>query len=58
MVSGKLKVNLGVDMVKYGCDLLRPGTLKSALSQFKNKLMNWAVSFACWKWWNYFKLDH
>ena len=45
MVSGKLKVNLGVDMVKYGCDLLRPGTLKSALSQFKNKLMNWAGFF-------------
>ena len=45
MVSGKLKVNLGVDMVKYDCDLLRPGTLKSALSQFKNKLMNWAGFF-------------
>ena len=43
MVSGKIKVNLGVHMVKYGCDLLPPGTLKSALSQLKNKLMNWAV---------------
>ena len=42
MVSGKLKVTLGVHMVKYGCDVLGPGTLKSALSQLKNKLMNWA----------------
>ena len=31
-----------MSMVKYGCDLLGPGTLKSALSQLKNKLMNWA----------------
>ena len=30
MVSGKLKVTLGMDMVKYGCDLLGPETLKSA----------------------------
>ena len=44
MVSGKLKVTftLGMHMVKYGCDLLGPGTLKSTLSQLKNKLMNWA----------------
>ena len=28
-------------MVKYGCDLLGSGNLKSALSQLKNKLMNW-----------------
>ena len=42
MVSGKLKVTLGVHMVKYGCDVLGPGTLKSALSQLKNKSMNWA----------------
>ena len=42
MVSGKLKVTLGMHMVKYGCDLLGPGTLKSASSQLKNKLMNWA----------------
>ena len=42
MVSGKLKVTLGMHMVKYGCDLLGPGTLKSALSQLRNKLMNWA----------------
>ena len=28
-------------MVKYGCDLLAPGTLKSS-SQLENKLMNWA----------------
>ena len=42
MVSGNLKVTLGMHMVKYGCDLLGPGTLKSALCQLKNKLMNWA----------------
>ena len=41
-MSGKLKVILGVYMVNYGCDLLGPGTLKSALSQLKNKLVNWA----------------
>ena len=41
IVPGKLKVNLGMHMVKYGCDLLGPGTLKSALSQIKNKSMNW-----------------
>ena len=33
IVSGKLTVNLGMHMVKYGCDLSGPGTLKSALSQ-------------------------
>ena len=42
MVLGKLKFTLGMHMVKYGCDLLDPGTLKSALSQPKNKSMNWA----------------
>ena len=42
MVSGKLKVTLGIHMVKYGCDLLGPGTLKSALCQIINKSMNWA----------------
>ena len=42
MVSGKLKVTLGMYMVKYGCDLFGPGTLKPALSQLKNKSMNWA----------------
>ena len=42
MVSGKLKVTLGMHMVKYGCDLLGPVSLKSALSQLKNKSMNWA----------------
>ena len=41
-VSAKLKVSLGLHMVKYGCDFLGPGTLKSALSQLKNKCMNWA----------------
>ena len=30
------------DGQRYGCDLLGPGTLKSALSQLKNKSMNWA----------------
>ena len=38
MVSGKLKVTLG--MRKYGCDLLGPETLKSALYQLKSKSMN------------------
>ena len=33
MVSGKLKVTLDMHMVKYGCDLLGPGTQKSAMSQ-------------------------
>ena len=33
MVSGKLKVTLGMHMVKYDCDLLDPGTLKSAMTQ-------------------------
>ena len=42
MVSGKLKVTLRMHMVKYGCDLLSPGALKSALSQLKNKSINWA----------------
>ena len=32
-VSGKLKITMGMYMVKYGCDLFGPGTLKSALSQ-------------------------
>ena len=32
-MSGKPKVILGMHMVKYGCDLLGPGTLISALSQ-------------------------
>ena len=40
MVSGKLNVTLGMHMVKYGCDFLGPGTLKSSLSQLKNKSMN------------------
>ena len=38
MVSGKLKVTLGMHMVKYGCDFLGPGALKSALSQLKTYL--------------------
>ena len=40
MVSGKLKVTLDMHMVKCGCDLLGLRTLKSALSQLKNKSMN------------------
>ena len=42
MASGKLKVPLGLHMATYGSDLLGPETLKSALSQIENKLMNWA----------------
>ena len=33
MVSGKVKVTLGMHIIKYGCNLLGPGTLKSASSQ-------------------------
>ena len=32
-MSGKLKIAMGMHMVKYGCDLLGLGTLKPALSQ-------------------------
>ena len=32
-MSGKLKVTMGMHMVKYDCDLLGPETLKSTLSQ-------------------------
>ena len=32
-MSEKLKVAMGMLMVKYGCDLSGRGTLKSALSQ-------------------------
>ena len=42
MVSGKLKVTLGMHMLKYDCDLLVPRALKSVLSQRKNKPMNCA----------------
>ena len=45
MVSGKLNLTLGMHMAKYGCDFWGPGTLKSALSQLKNKSMNWADFF-------------
>ena len=34
--------NYWVDMVKYGCVLLGHRTLKSAIPQPENKLMNWA----------------
>ena len=40
MLSGKLKVTLGMHMIKYGRELLGPGTLKSAY--LKNKLINLA----------------
>ena len=40
MVSGKLKVTLGMHIVKYDCDLLGHETLKSALFQLQNKFMN------------------
>ena len=43
MVSAKLKVTLVIHMVKYGCGLLGPRTLKSTLSQLKDKSMNWAA---------------
>ena len=33
MVSGRLKLTLGIHMVKYDCDILGPGILKSAMSQ-------------------------
>ena len=39
-VSGKVKVTLGISMVKYGFDLLGPAALN--LLSLKNKLMNWA----------------
>ena len=42
MMSENLKISLRMHIVKYGCDLLGPGALKSALSQLKNKSMNWA----------------
>ena len=43
-MSGKLKVTIGMYMFKYGCDLLGPGTLKSALSQEKN----WWATTCCY----------
>ena len=33
MVPGKLQGTLGMHIVKYGCNLVGPGILKSALSQ-------------------------
>ena len=42
MVPGKLKVILGMHMVRYCCDLVGVGTLKSALCELKNKSINWA----------------
>ena len=32
-ISEKVKVTLGMHMAKCGCDILGPGTLKSALSK-------------------------
>ena len=40
MVSGKLKVGCTHGQIRLW--LLGPGTLKSTLSQLKNKSMNWA----------------
>ena len=40
LIYGVKKAVLGMYMVKCGCDLLGPDTLKSAMS--KNKSMNWA----------------
>ena len=40
IVSGKLKITMGMYMIKYGCDILGYGTLKSAF--LKNKSMNCA----------------
>ena len=40
MVLRKLKVTLGMYIVKYGCDLLGPGTLKFTSFQLKNESMN------------------
>ena len=34
-MSGKLKIIMGIYMVKYGCHIFGPGTLKPALSQEK-----------------------
>ena len=42
MVSGKLKVTLDMHMVKYGCDLLGPGTLKS-----QESIDEFSQFFAC-----------
>ena len=56
MLSGKLKVILGMPVVKYSCDLLRPGTLKSALSQEQTNELSWF--FTCWRWCNNFWLGH
>ena len=38
----KAKSFFDMHMVKYDCEFLGPMTLKSALSQLKNKSMNWA----------------
>ena len=43
-MSGKLKVTMGMDMGKQGCNLSGPGTLKSALSQ---GYINWWTTACC-----------
>ena len=58
MVSRKVKVTLGMHMVKYSCDLLSPGTLKSASSQLRNKSMNWPDFLHAGAECNNFWLDH
>ena len=35
ILSGKLKITMGMHMAKYGCDFLDSGALKSALSSEK-----------------------
>ena len=58
MASGKLKVTLGMRMVRYGRDRLGPGTLKLALSQLRKKIDKLSLIFTCWKRWNKFWFDH
>ena len=47
MVPGKLKVTLGMHIVKYGCDLLGPRTLKTAMSEETIDELSWF--FAYWR---------
>ena len=49
-MSGKLKVTIGMYMFKYGCDLLGPGTLKSALPQEKIDELPHVVIIVPMKW--------
>ena len=56
-MSAKLKVILGMQVVKYGCDLLGPGSQKSA-QYLKNKPMNWAGFLHAGSDEIFFLLDH